>query len=129
MEKVTGCPPSSFSPQKRTGFRIVFDQADIVGNFTPVVIRDPHRFKVTDTKYCDGCGLSFFDSEVNAENLFRRLQETIPMIHLKLGNSIAKVEITPAHGVLCAPDKKTGHFTVHEYCLAMWEWIIIKKLE
>jgi len=121
------CPPQDYQAMNCLGYRFVFE-SDAQTNFLPVLVKSPTRFQSDgDAIKCVGYGLSFFVTSESAERKFVKLKKAFPMIHKKIGGLLAKVHITPSHGIVSTLSKEK-HFTLHEFKNAQWKCQIIKSL-
>lgn len=112
------CPPKNCIEQTKEAYRFI---KDVISeeSFFPLGIQNPSRnLGNSDSNRCKAyVGLSLFDSENDAKELYKELcrRNRRPIRTLKsLGNKLAKGKLTPRHG-LCSPSNSSGHFTLYEY--------------
>jgi hypothetical protein len=129
--EIENCPPNNYKKTDRTGYRFVFSNAaEANRNFVPVHITNPARAVscVSSTGKCMGFGLSFYNTDVNAERKFNLLRSHIRQIHKSIGDSLAAVMITKQDGVCSPVDSTEGHFTLHEFEGAQLQSQVIRSL-
>src|SRR5687767_6909173 len=110
IKSLSNCPPSSCTPAVTPAFRWVFKDMHHPNNFVPVLIIKPSRKNdLSDYLKCDGYGLSFFDSSVNARKKYHAILLNHPNFPLRVGDHLAEGMIEHKDGVV-TPVNREGHF-------------------
>ncbi len=112
------CPPFGASALTLTAWRWVAHPIT-AQCFHPVALRNPPRLLREDTpsKVCSCWGLSMYLTYDQSVVAFKHVERSFKMARKKLGDHVACISITPAHGV-CSPVDNHGHFDLHPYAMA-----------
>lgn len=109
------CPPAGCSTKNMTAYRFVYDPDPANESFVPQAVKQPRRVWKDAADECCGMGLSMFTNEPGARQHFATLKKRFKnKVFLILGNHLARVALTHAHGPCDAPDSR-GHFNLFEY--------------
>ena len=110
------CPPLDFGERETVAYRWVFDTMEDERNFLPQYVKNPKRFDVKEeSQKCLAIGLSFFDTEENAQKRYKQLKGFFSKKATgKHETNIAGGNLKPDFGVCDIPNKE-GHFTFYTY--------------
>ena len=115
LKNYNNCPPEINLERNANFFRWVHNELN-ENDFKPVLLINSSRKFDTDDENCDGYGLSFFNTEINAYSRYKQLVKHRQKMKNNLGTFIAKIEISTTDGVASLPNNKNyGHITFHEY--------------
>ncbi len=110
------CPPKHYQEIDENAYRFVKNDINHPNNFLPVLLIKPKRINSmdSDSKKCQGYGLSLFNSKNNASKKLRSLINRKPNLANTLASCVAEGKLEKEHGVASEPNS-SGHFTFHEY--------------
>ena len=112
MATFENCPPEEAEESERTCYR--FGKQPLNGDsflphaLLPIPLRKP---------CCKAWALSMFASEEQARARIAHLERTNPGIRNRVGDKLARVSLTPAHGRQTEPNN-SGHISLYEYARA-----------
>lgn len=108
------CPPPDSTIPNMEAYRYVFENDVKKINHLPGKVISPKRALKDDIENCSYCGLSCYDTEINAITNYNNLIASIPLIYKNIGDSLSKGKLSPEVGIVTSVDN-TGHFDLYEH--------------
>jgi len=112
--KINNCPPNDCILEQQTAYRFVFDPV-CKKSFLPQGIKMPSRIDNSNNQMkCSLLALSFFSTEENAREKYKKLKRKIKNINKTLGSHIAEGILNTTDGQRTKICQKSGHFDFFE---------------